>query len=180
MNEEMAERGRHLAGWLNSENSWGSSEESKQRTLAFILQLTALRENARKGVKLEEKEKDSINAALKRYPWVLQLQGVTSAAVPAFVLCEAYESADEAQTYAKMAIDLTRANLITRLRKCAHCQLWFFAERPEGEYCSRKCYRARYRTTEKFKALNRKHQRQFYQRHYSANRRKGKHDAKKR
>jgi hypothetical protein len=177
MDKGMAWRGRHLAEWLNSENSWGSSEESKQRTLSFILQLASLRENARKGVKLEKKEKDSINAALRRYPWVLQLQGVTSAGVPGFA--EDESEGDEAQTYAKMAIDLTRANLLARLRKCAHCQLWFFAKRPEGEYCSRNCYLANYRTTEKFKALNRKHQRQFYERHYSANR-KGKHNAKKR
>ena len=113
MDEEMAQKGAILAEWLNSENAWGCSEESKQSTLGFILQLTALRENARKGVKLEEKERDSINAALRRYPWVLQLQGISSAGVPAFITFVEDESADEAQTWAKMAIDLTRANLLT-------------------------------------------------------------------
>ncbi len=177
MDEEMAQKGAILAEWLNSENAWGCSEESKQSTLGFILQLTALRENARKGVKLEEKERDSINAALRRYPWVLQLQGISSAGVPAFITFVEDESADEAQTWAKMAIDLTRANLLDRLRKCAHCQLWFFAKRPEAEYCSVKCRLAHFRTTERGKALNRKHQRQFYERHYAASRRKGKHTA---
>jgi hypothetical protein len=177
MGKEMTWIGEHLAEWLNSENAFGCSDESRQRTLTFVLQLAALRENWRKGVKLEEKEKDSINAALRRYPWVLQLQGISSAGVPGFADDES--EGDEAQTYAKMAIDLARAKLLDRLRKCARCQLWFFAKRLESEYCSRNCYRAHYRGTEKYKVLNRKHQRQFYKRHYSANR-KGKRNAKKR
>lgn len=163
LGSEIANDGEFLAGWLNSDDGWGYSSESQQHTKELVLQLASLRDSTAKRMKLGDGEKDSINAALARYPSVLRLVKISRTGVPVFMDWQA--APEEGQTWAAMVINLARAGHLDRLRRCVNCRAWLFAKRnTRAVYCSTPCRQKIWRANPENKEKNREYQRDHYER----------------
>jgi hypothetical protein len=140
-------------------------------------QLTALTEDAfRRRVKLSseeiarrraerEKKLEQFNALLRPHTWELQLVGWSDKGTPVF--CDLPSSGTGAEMF--ILIQLARAQLLDRLRKCAKCGTWFFARRPRAKFCSTSCRKAEFRSTEEFQKQNEKYQKKYYRNKLSPN-----------
>jgi hypothetical protein len=109
-----------------------------------------------------ERKKEDFNAPLRAQTWHIELDGFierNGKAVPSFI-----ELPSEGSEAGKMfrLIQLARAGLIDRLKKCAWCGIWFFARKSWAECHSKACYKAKTRSTEEFRERNRVDQVKYY------------------
>ncbi len=146
--ESLAETGKFLAGWLNSDDGWGYPKETQARLTKLVERFRELREKALAGTEL-------------------RLVGFTSTGTPQFFNRYPGGVTEQGQTWAEMILTIARAGLIDRLRLCKQCKLWFFARRPESESCSKKCRQDYYRSKPEKKARHRNQASKHYREHLS-------------
>jgi hypothetical protein len=66
-------------------------------------------------------------------------------------------------------IQLARAQLLDRLRKCAHCGIWFFAKKPWARCHNEQCRKAVTRSKPGFQEDNKEYQRLYFRDKLSVN-----------
>lgn len=106
------------------------------------------------------KETAFINATLRRYAWTVQLSSFGLEGRPIFT--DHPTDAPEGCASIRSVIDLAKAGLLDRLRRCAYCRLWFFGIQSNAAYCSAPCRQQKYRSKPKVKARTRKYAREYY------------------
>lgn len=184
--EEIAQNGEFVAAWMNSADGWGASPEAQKRTISLVERLGELRANAIKKLPVDEAEITAVNDSLQKYPWVLRVFVSPDQGKLGFLKFPAPGTEAEGQTWLRMVVQLMEAGLLDRLRRCAHCGIWFYANRPKGKFHSTACRQVYFRSTAEYREQNREYQRKYYKDWRSAatgkqaKERKGKRNAKKR
>jgi hypothetical protein len=59
-------------------------------------------------------------------------------------------------------MEILKAGMIDRLRRCLNCTDWFYAERKDQKYCCTKCRRHAFNTSPEQRRANREYQKQRY------------------
>jgi hypothetical protein len=186
--KDLMNDGAYIANILNFAATEPSLQTTSENIAQVATQLTAMTKDVSRrfsaigGPKISAKERARIraedeeklnrfNALLLPHTWSLELVGWNNnnkggRAVPVFV--DMPNLASNA-TYMSMLIQLARAGLLDRLRKCAGCGKWFFARKPWGEFCSTACRKEKFRSTPEYQQENREFQRDYFRKKLSVN-----------
>jgi hypothetical protein len=154
---------------------------------AAVLALSELHYKAHHGEPFHPDETIPINAALARYKWVTEFvptcspgyMTLYSQSTPVFDVPRSMDQNDpgrgvrmeKIQTHwlSGMIVDLATNGLLDRVRRCSHCQKWFFAKRADRFFCSAAHRQAVYKSTPEFKAKASKAQVIYYREQLSPN-----------
>jgi len=176
---DVMEDGSSLARYLNRALAEPLLRSSVQPVERIVLRLTAMTDEISRewaaftsrikpspdGItRVRSEQLRQFNALLEPHTWHLYAVGWRrkgDRAVPVF--CDMPTLGTDSMADLMFSIiQLARAGLLDRLRKCAGCGIWFFARKPWAKFHSDACKKKTHRSTPEFKQKNKVDQRNYY------------------
>lgn len=141
--------------------------EDVSRTPALWSARHSSDENINRGRAERRERLEKFNAIhLRPYTWHVELVGFGKEG-PSF--CDLPTSIGGPTGLMFTMIQLARIQLLDRLRKCAHCSIWFFALKPWARCHDKLCAKALERSRPGFKKRNKEYQGEYFRNHLSVN-----------
>jgi hypothetical protein len=151
--------GMYLAEILNGIEPGFPEDRERDRLISLLSELQSLARNP-KGLNDQTAEDfANVNRVLRCYPWVVELVAI-GAAGPVFADFPATPDS-LSSLHMRVVVKLARLRLLGQLRRCPHCQQWFFGKISK-KFCGEKCRQAAFRSTPRYKEHNRQYQAQHY------------------
>jgi hypothetical protein len=176
--------GTHIAALLNLAATEPALRSECQAIEEMALELIALTEDVsrapafwgmrhspdeeiNRGRAKRRERLEKFNAIhLRPHTWHVELTGWNKG-VPVFV--DLPTSITSTPSLMFTLVQLARVQLIDRLRKCAHCEIWFFALKPWARFHNELCRKAAARSEPGFQEKNRDYQRNYFRESLSVN-----------
>jgi hypothetical protein len=159
-----------LIDWLNTMRD----KESGKRTIGLLDDISAVYKFADStGLPLKQIRRTDldeelqsllqpVNKRLSRYKFWAQFEGrITANTLP--VLWRSDHRDDEYEPgllltehdAVRSLVELAMSGFLRQVRRCLHCNSWFYAKSPQNKFCQTKCQQSHYRMNPEWKASRR-------------------------